>query len=167
MNGPLRGYVYLLSNTGTNEAPKYDKPKKINYTDGEQKGVATLITATGGGQTASVVLMTNTDKYQNEMLAFVKSLSLSANTSANQNSANNSNTKNASITGMWVFYNTESSGISNGIPQLTGGYMRREYVFYQDGTYQFPKNWNDSLGKKLQDACSLLVREPLKQLNLN
>jgi len=113
-----------------------------NYTDGEQKGVATLITATGGGQTASVVLMTNTDKYQNEMLAFVNSLSLSANTSANQNSANNSNTKNASINGMWVFYNTESSGISNGIPQLTGGYMRREYVFYQDGTYMFrAKDW--------------------------
>ncbi|MBL9182822.1 MAG: VCBS repeat-containing protein [Verrucomicrobiaceae bacterium] len=33
MNGPLRGYVYLLSNTGTNEAPKYGKPKKINATD--------------------------------------------------------------------------------------------------------------------------------------
>ncbi|MEZ5385206.1 MAG: FG-GAP-like repeat-containing protein [Prosthecobacter sp.] len=33
MNGPLRGYVYLLSNTGTNEAPKYDKPKKIMATD--------------------------------------------------------------------------------------------------------------------------------------
>jgi hypothetical protein len=33
MNGPIRGYVYLLSNTGTNEAPKYDKPKKINATD--------------------------------------------------------------------------------------------------------------------------------------
>lgn len=33
MNGPLRGYVYLLSNTGTNEAPKYDKPKKVMATD--------------------------------------------------------------------------------------------------------------------------------------
>ena len=29
--------------------------------------------------------------------------------------------------------------------------------------YQFPTNWNDSLGKKLQNAYSLLVREPLKQ----
>jgi len=27
--------------------------------------------------------------------------------------------------------------------------------------YQFPKNWNDSLGKKLQNAYSILVREPL------
>jgi len=28
-NGPLRGYVYLLRNTGSNESPKYDKPVKI------------------------------------------------------------------------------------------------------------------------------------------
>lgn len=33
MNGPLRGYVYLLSNTGTNDKPIYDKPKKIMATD--------------------------------------------------------------------------------------------------------------------------------------
>jgi hypothetical protein len=29
MNGPLRGYVYLLRNIGTNEQPAYDKPVKI------------------------------------------------------------------------------------------------------------------------------------------
>src|SRR6185295_13979309 len=29
MNGPLRGYVYLLRNTGTNEQPVYAKPVKI------------------------------------------------------------------------------------------------------------------------------------------
>lgn len=29
-------------------------------------------------------------------------------------------------------------------------------------TYQFPKNWINSLGKKIQDTYSLLVREPLK-----
>ncbi|MGS4344097.1 branched-chain amino acid transaminase [Myroides odoratus] len=28
--------------------------------------------------------------------------------------------------------------------------------------YQFPKNWTNSLGKKIQDTYSLLVREPLK-----
>ena len=33
--------------------------------------------------------------------------------------------------------------------------------------YQFPTNWNDSLGKKLQNAYSLLVREPLKQNPFN
>ena len=33
--------------------------------------------------------------------------------------------------------------------------------------YQFPKNWNDSLGKKLQNSYSLLVRELLKQNHFN
>lgn len=33
MNGPLRGYVYMLRNTGTNDKPTYDKPKKIMATD--------------------------------------------------------------------------------------------------------------------------------------
>lgn len=33
--------------------------------------------------------------------------------------------------------------------------------------YEFPKNWNDSLGKKLQNAYSLLVRDPLKQNHFN
>lgn len=33
MNGPLRGYVYVVRNTGTNDKPKYDKPKKVMATD--------------------------------------------------------------------------------------------------------------------------------------
>lgn len=33
MNGPLRGYVYLLRNTGSNDQPTYDKPKKVMATD--------------------------------------------------------------------------------------------------------------------------------------
>lgn len=33
MNGPLRGYVYVLRNTGTNDKPKYDKPKKVMAMD--------------------------------------------------------------------------------------------------------------------------------------
>ncbi len=32
-NGPLRGYVYVARNAGTNEAPKYDKPYKIMIED--------------------------------------------------------------------------------------------------------------------------------------
>jgi hypothetical protein len=34
-NGPLRGYVYLLRNTGTNEKPVYAEPTKILTTDGK------------------------------------------------------------------------------------------------------------------------------------
>lgn len=33
--------------------------------------------------------------------------------------------------------------------------------------YQFPTSWDDSLGKKLQNAYSLLVRDPLEQNHFN
>lgn len=33
MNGPIRGYVYFISNTGTNAAPTYAKPQKIMAQD--------------------------------------------------------------------------------------------------------------------------------------
>eukprot|EP01031_Cornospumella_fuschlensis_P014833 gene14833-18117_t len=33
MNGPLRGYVYVLRNTGTADKPGYDKPKKVMAMD--------------------------------------------------------------------------------------------------------------------------------------
>jgi hypothetical protein len=49
---------------------------QANYVDGNNKGSATLITATGYGQTVSVVILTNTSKYQEEILAFVNSLEL-------------------------------------------------------------------------------------------
>ena len=114
-----------------------------HYTDDNQKGLATLITATGGGQMVSVVLMTNTDTYQNELLAFINSLELTKASSDNANKTVPANSTNgSSIVGLWVSYNTESSGMYNGFPQLTGGYMRREYAFYEDGTYLFrAKDW--------------------------
>jgi len=115
-----------------------------NYTNGAEKGLATLLTATGGGQTASVVLMTNTDKYQTELLAFLNSLSL---TKVSQLEAGRPKTvvanNRSSIVGLWTAYLTETSGYMNGVPQYTSGYFRREYVFYGDGTYLFRvKNWS-------------------------
>lgn len=49
---------------------------QANYTDGTGKGWVTLITATGNGKMANVVIMTNTDKYQNQLLDFIKNLNL-------------------------------------------------------------------------------------------
>jgi hypothetical protein len=33
MNGPLKGYVYVLRNTATNDKPAYEKPKKVTALD--------------------------------------------------------------------------------------------------------------------------------------
>jgi hypothetical protein len=110
-----------------------------NYTDDTQKGVATLLTATGGGQMVSVVLMTNTDKYQNELLTFIRSLQLLKPVSnpVQQNRATVSASGNKSIAGLWNYNILETSGYINGMPQYSAGYSRREYAFYPDGTYVF------------------------------
>ncbi len=113
-----------------------------DYTDGANKGAATLLTATGGGQTVSVVLMTNTKQYQNELLAFINSLQLSKASPAATNEAGK-----ASVVGLWCDNILETTGTYvNGYPQYTAGYMRKEYAFYPDGTYLFrSKNWQTTM----------------------
>lgn len=58
---------------------------QASYTDGTSKGWVTLITATGNGKMANVVIMTNTDKYQNQILDFIKSLDLNETAIAQNN----------------------------------------------------------------------------------
>ena len=61
---------------------------QANYTDGSNKGWATLITATGNGKMANVVILTNTDKYQNQILDLIKSLDLNETATAQNNNTN-------------------------------------------------------------------------------
>ncbi len=113
-----------------------------NYTDNAQNGLATLLTATGGGQMVSVVLMTNTQQYEKDLLGFINSLELTDAQEKRNTNITTSTTNNSSIVGLWVRYTIETSGYSNGFPQPSGGYFRKEYAFYGDGTYLFRmKNW--------------------------
>ena len=118
-----------------------------NYTDGATKGFVTLITATGNGKMANVVIMTNTNKYQEEILAFLNSLELNETATAqNQNNSapvNNNNVSNNAVVGLWTNYILETAGYSfNNMPQYTAGYLRKEYRFNGDGTYVFRnKQW--------------------------
>lgn len=110
------------------------------------KAVANLISASGGGKVVNLLIIYNSESFQPAIDAFIGSINLprvqatgaqTTQTTAGTNSANPS-----SIAGLWVFYNTESGGVVNGIHQLTGGYMRREYLLKADGTYQFrAKDW--------------------------
>jgi hypothetical protein len=68
---------------------------QASYTDGANKGLVTLITATGNGKMANVVIMTNTDKYQNQILGFIKSLDLNETATAQNNKANSVSPTNA------------------------------------------------------------------------
>ena len=126
-----------------------------NYVDRGVKGLATLVTATGGQQTAAVVLMTNTQQYENDLLTFINSLSLKK---LEQESTPVVNTQPSSapgknsIVGLWHSYLNETSGYLNNMPQYTAGYFRKEYTFKADGTYEYRlNNWSVNM-KDIQFA---------------
>jgi hypothetical protein len=58
---------------------------QASYTDGANKGWVTMITATGNDKMANVVILTNTDKYQTQILDFIKSLNLNETATAQNN----------------------------------------------------------------------------------
>lgn len=116
------------------------------YTDNGSKGNVALLSATGGGQTVSVVIMSNTKQYGKELSAFLNSLELAEvkqNENANSSSASTKNEAKTSISGLWTDYVLETTGYNiNGMPQYTAGYLRSEYAFNANGTYIYrTKQW--------------------------
>jgi hypothetical protein len=104
-----------------------------NFSDGKNKGLATLLSATGNGRMTNVVLMTNTQKYQEELFALLNSIGL-AEVSTNQSSQASA----SPLTGrIWEGSVKEkfTTGAMNGY--YTGGYFTYQYVFNTDGTYRF------------------------------
>lgn len=91
-----------VSEEPTRQEPATEKGWSIfsgqaSYTDGGNKGWVTLITATGNGKMANVVVMTNTDKYQNQILDFIKSLNLNETATAQNKEINPVSPTNAPI----------------------------------------------------------------------
>lgn len=88
-----------VSGEPTMQAPAAEKGWDIisgqaNYTEGANKGWVTLITATGNGKTTSVVVLTNTDKYQKQVLDFIGSLDLNETATAQNSNAKQVPAKN-------------------------------------------------------------------------
>ncbi len=108
---------------------------QAKFTDGSNKGLVTLITATGNGKMANVVIMANTNKYQEDILAFVNSLELNENATSTQTEntpASESNIGQSSIAGSWSYGISETQ-----FGTMTNGYSTRQYTFKNDGTYLY------------------------------
>lgn len=118
-----------------------------NFMDNGVNSSVALLSATGGGQTVSVVIMTNSKQYESDLMAFLNSLELAAPSATNNGQspapATNPGMGASPIKGLWTSYVLETTGYSiNGRPQYTAGYLRKEYAFYADGTYLFRnKQW--------------------------
>lgn len=114
----------------------------IGEKDGD-KLVAMLLSATGGGKAVNLLILYNSESFQADIEKFISAIDLPKVEVKTSKAEINNPTNNSSLAGLWVNYNTESSGLnSNGFPMLTGGYMRREYLLKPDGTYVFrAKDW--------------------------
>lgn len=107
-------------------------------------GIAMLVTASSNNKMVNMLMLFNSDTYMEQLNNFISSVELKQ--IANSNSAAVTTTSTGSdnsIVGIWANNLLETSGYSNGYPQYTAGYFRREYTFKSDGTYLFfHKTWS-------------------------
>ena len=110
------------------------------------KGIAILVTSSGFEKMVNVIVLTNTDVYENEMTAFFESVSFKKiETKSQQVTVNNNN--NISFIGSW--------GKSNSVSQAnnrfgTYSYNKQQYTFNSNGTYSFRgKNYSEQYDETL------------------
>lgn len=123
----VKGTVNLEKEVEMQEAVQ-DKGWEIysgtaSYIDGKQRGLATLLTASGGGKAVSMVLLTNTARYQQDLLDVLNSLEIQEATTAT-----------TTLAGLWVDYLNETFG---SVPSYSGGYFRQEYLLKPNGEYVY------------------------------
>lgn len=110
----VKGTVSVSSKPAM-QAPATEKGWDIisgqaSYTNGANKGMATLFTATGNGKMANVVILTNTEKYQSQILDFIKSLDLNETGPAHNTMPNQKSVDENPVS---PTYNITSSGNKN------------------------------------------------------
>lgn len=122
--------------------------------------VATLLTTYSNGNICISVLWNGTAKpYMQNLKDFIASIDLDVNATpvqqkdtgnnegnSNQNTTNSNgettSSSSSSIVGAWINNFREDRGFINGYRMYTGGYMKKEYVFKEDGSYIFrQKDW--------------------------
>lgn len=143
----------LIANGKEISAPDKTKPVTANgWTAMSGSGtwtfnganVATLLTVYSNQKVCVSVLVNFTDPdLAKGYVTLLESLTLDASKATVSTSPTANAAEKSSLAGLWVFYNTESRGVVNGIHQLTAGYFRREYLLKSDGTYTFrAKDWS-------------------------
>ncbi|MBS1576553.1 MAG: hypothetical protein JST09_14710 [Bacteroidetes bacterium] len=111
--------------------------------------VASILTVFSNNKVRlSVVCNATAKAYLQDYLTLIGSLKLDATGvtespgTGNNTTAPAQNNNSNSIAGTWINSVSESRGLLNGFNMYTGGYMRKEYVFKEDGTYMFrQKDW--------------------------
>jgi hypothetical protein len=162
LNNEWNAVVLALHAVGNEEktAPKTINGWTVISRSGNWKyngaNVGSILTVfSDGKKCVSLLCNATVEAYLKEFVQMTQSVELPSaakNDADNQQSSNTAGNVPSSITGLWGSYNNETSGYINGMPMTTGGYFRKEYVFYEDGTYLYKaKDWS-SLVKEIRIA---------------
>ena len=102
-----------------------------------EKGVVVLLNISGYGNMVNVLILTNTQKYEAKITAFLESISLKTpeRNVGQQNVAQQQSDGGTDIVGTW---GASSSGQSSfEATHGLSGYISRQYTFSANGTYEF------------------------------
>jgi hypothetical protein len=97
------------------------------------KGVVLLVTSSGFDKMVNVIILTNTDAYEQTIAGFLESMVIKKPTQASQ-PGGTTNTVNAAIIGTWGVSSTSASYYNMGINE---GTIITQYTFNTNGTYSF------------------------------
>lgn len=97
------------------------------------KGIAMLVTASGGGKMVNSLILTNSQNYESEIRAFLASIKLKTPDATPVRNAAKSGSDVSAIVGKWGMTSSDQTSPALG----GGGYIARQYDFYPDGTYVF------------------------------
>jgi len=108
------------------------------------KGVVMLASSSSGSKMVNMIILTNTNEYEKEMTAFIKSVSLKKpETTIQQIQTPAPDNNNTPVIGTWGKTDSDNSNyrVMNGVMN----YISRQYTFNANGTYTFVSKAYDPL----------------------
>jgi hypothetical protein len=117
------------------------------YESNGKNGIVVLVTITGNSRMVNIVILTNTDTYQQQIDAFLNSITFPKTV---EPSKPIKTVVGNQIVGTWLKKSGSSISYADPVSAGTAGYSKDQYVFNADGTYHFySKLFRYSLNKLL------------------
>ena len=102
------------------------------YQSGEKKGVVLLVTMSGGSKMVNILVLTNTDQFQQAIGDFLGSVDLPKVKVAAVQPKEQTKSPNLLTKYLWKSHQNRKDGMGN-----NAGYSTNSYQFYSNGTYKF------------------------------